>query len=91
MDLGEQMPPTDRVLFGSKCPYKRAIFGGPPRANSQMLHTDSGDTEFWRLLARLSDDANFRSDPTLTRASPGLRSQNNSLKLVVIVFCGVTI
>ena len=80
MDLGGQVPPTDRVLFGSKFPYNKANVEGPPRANSHMLHTDSVNTGRWRNLARLSDDANFRSDPTFTRASPGLRSQNNSLK-----------
>ena len=82
IDLGGQIAPTDRVLFRSKFPHNRANFGGSTRAKETIKTKDLGDTGIWRNFAKLTDVASSRCDPTLTRASPGLRSQNNSLKLI---------
>ena len=64
-------PRTDNELFRSNPPYGRANFGGSPRTKSVFLYSRS---RTHRGLARVGDDAPCRSDPTFTRASPGLRS-----------------
>ena len=58
-----------RFLFGTLLPAGRSNFRGSPRAQSHMVSTDLGDTR----LGSLGDVAASRSDPTFTRASPGLR------------------
>ena len=58
-----------RFLFGSVFPAGRSNFGGSPRAQSYMIRPDLTDT----AVSRFRDDAASRSDPTFTRASPGLR------------------
>ena len=61
---------TDTDLCGTLLPAGRSNFGGSPGAQSLLLayrsrrHRDLGDR---------GDDAASRSDPTFTRASPGLR------------------
>ena len=51
---------------------------GPRGRIPYLSYPDLGDPPRWR-------DADFRSDPTFTRASPGSRSQNNSLKLLLLL------
>ena len=58
-----------RFLLGSAFPANRANFGGPPRAQSYMIRPDLVDSD----VGRAGDDAASRSDPTVTRASQGLR------------------
>ena len=72
---------TDTALFGTLLPAGSSNFGGPPQTISLFKLPRFRRR---RNFVELSDDANFRSDPTLTRASPGLRSQNNSLKLALL-------
>ena len=69
--MGVYSPITGPILEGSRgyIPYHH--------------RTDLVGTAAWPNLADAGDNATFRSDPTFTRASPGLRSQNNSLKLVI--------
>ena len=45
--------------------------GGTPRAKEHMKKPDLDDTETMQNYAKLSADANFRSDPTFTRTSQG--------------------
>ena len=72
-------------LCRGKFPYNRARFGGSPRANSILLYSRSR-----RIVTRREcDDAACRSDPTFTRASPGLAvATGNSLKSVLRVLRG---
>ena len=60
--MGVYTPKTGPMLEGSRGynPYHQA--------------TDLGDTGIWPATAPVGDDATFHSDPTFTRASPGLRS-----------------
>ena len=69
MDLGGQIPPVDRVILGTKIDNENHRSGGPPRAKEYIVNPDLGDTARWRP----GDVAASRSDPTFTRASPGLR------------------
>ena len=65
-----RIPPCYRVLFRSKFPANSANFGGSPRANSYIYFHRFRRR---RILAAFGDrwrDANSRSDPTFTRASP---------------------
>ena len=75
------------LLFGvpkTWDPYNSANSGWPRRAKYAKRNDGFGDAVTWRVSPTLSDVLDFRSDPTFTRASPGLRSQNNSLKLANI-------
>ena len=65
---------TDTALFGTLLPAGSSDFGGAPRANCLSKLPRSHRHTRWPNLAEFGDDANFRSDPTFTRASPGLRS-----------------
>ena len=76
-------------LCRGKFPYNRARFGGSPRTNSILLYSRSRRQRNLATLGELGDDAACRSDPTFTRASPGLRSQNNSLKLGLLGLLGL--
>ena len=58
-----------RFLFGSVLLYKRLNFGGPPQTELLFETKDLVQAGVWRE----GDDAASRSDPTFTRASPGLR------------------
>ena len=60
---------TDTDLCGTLLPAGRSSFGGSPRTQSYMIRPDLVDTR----VGRPGDDAASRSDPTFTRASPGLR------------------
>ena len=90
MDLGGQIPPADRVLFGSKLPYNRANFGGRPRTNSHIVHTDSVDAGSWRVLASLSDVANFRS-PVSSKRIPRITVAEQLPQIMIIVIIIVTL
>ena len=68
-DNGRWRPRVPDELFGTLLPADRANFGGSPRAQSYMISTDLGDTP----VSDTGDVAASRSDPTFTRASPGLR------------------
>ena len=61
---------TDTALFGTLLPAGSSDFGGAPAQIAYLSYPDLTDT----VIRRSGDDANFRSDPTFTRASPGLRS-----------------
>ena len=65
---------TDTALFGTLLPAGSSDFGGAPRANCMFKLPRSRRPTRWPSSARFGDDVNFRSDPTFTRASPGLRS-----------------
>ena len=58
------------IFLGMKIPISRPIFEGPSAHNPLLKLPISPTPEF----GRPGDDATFRSDPTFTRASPGLRS-----------------
>ena len=68
-DNGRWRPRVPDELFGTLLPADRANFGGSPGAQSYMIRTDLTDTP----VSDFGDDAASRSDPTFTRASPGLR------------------
>ena len=70
MDLEGQIPPCHGGIYESKFHYSRSNLGRSARAKETIKTKDLGDTRF----GRTGDDANSRSDPTFTRASPGLRS-----------------
>ena len=65
---------TDTDLFGSKSLRNSANCRGSPAQNPYCCIADLADTESCRNLADGGDDANSRSDPTFTRAHPGLPS-----------------
>ena len=80
IDLGRQIPPVDRVLFGTKILNKGPILEGPRAEKSDKKTPISTQPK----SARVSDDADSRSDPTFTCASPGLAvARPNSLKLTI--------
>ena len=72
--LARFAPVPTRIFLGPYSPLAAAILEGPRGRFPYLSYPDLVDTDFWRVLATLSDDANFRSDPTFTRASPRLRS-----------------
>ena len=61
------------IFLGINFPISRPIFEGPSAHNSHLKQAISPTPEFAGIW-RSGDDATFRSDPTFTRASPGLRS-----------------
>ena len=75
------LPPCPRTLeylFRSKPTYGSANFGGSPRTKGAREMADLAYSE----IRPECDDAACRSDPTFTRASPGLAvTTGNSLKL----------
>ena len=71
-DVGAQNPGFLSALFGVNPPTTGPILEGPRGRTAGSIIQDLTDTDFWRALARLSNYANSRPDPTFTRASPGL-------------------
>ena len=64
------------IFLGVNSPITGPILEGSRGQIPYLSYPDLDDTD----VGEIGDDANFRSDPTFTRASLGLRSQNNSLK-----------
>ena len=84
IDLGRQISPVDKVLFGTKILNKGPILEGPRAEKSDKKIPISTQPRF----ATFSDDADSRSDPTFTCASPGLAvARRNSLKLLALGNC----
>ena len=61
------------IFLRIKIPISRPIFEGPSARNPDIKQAISPTPELAEF-GRLGDVATFRSDPTFTRASPGLRS-----------------
>ena len=61
------------IFLRIKIPISRPIFEGPSAHNSYLKQAISPTPRFAEF-GRWGDVATFRSDPTFTRASPGLRS-----------------
>ena len=68
IDLGRQIPPVDRVLFGTKILNKGPILEGPRAEKSDKKTPILTQPK----VATVSDVPDSRSDPTFTCASPGL-------------------
>ena len=68
--MGAQNPGYLSALFGVNPPTTRPILEGPRGRTAGSKIQDLTDTEIWRELARLSDDADFRTDPTLHARIP---------------------
>ena len=68
-------------LCRSKFPYNRARFGGSPRANSILLYSRSRRHIRWPVWR----DAACRSDPTFTRASPGLAVAEQLPQIITVI------
>ena len=78
------LPPCPRTLeylCRSKPPYGSANFGGSPRAKGtrEMADLVGSDTR------RSGRDAACRSDPTFTRASPGLAVAEQLPQIIIII------
>ena len=67
--LARFAPVPTRIFVGPYSPLAGAILEGPPAHNPYCWRTDLTDSG----VGSLGDDAASRSDPTFTRASPGLR------------------
>ena len=69
-DVGAQNPGFLSALFGVNSPTTGPILEGPRGRTAGSKIQDLTDTGFWRVLANLSDDADFRTDPTLHARIP---------------------
>ena len=67
------------IFLRIKIPISRPIFEGPSARNPDIKQAIS-PTPALPEFGRGRREKTFRSDPTFKRASPGLRSWNNSLK-----------
>ena len=52
MDLGGQIPPVDRVIFGTKIDNENHRSGGSPRRKLSTVNPDLVDTDFCEIIRR---------------------------------------